>query len=1230
MSTSPTTPSPRGAAERLANLMSERIVVIDGGMGTLIQAARLGESDYRGERYREHPSPLMGANDLLCLTRPDVIVDIHRQYFAAGADIVETNSFNANRISLMDYGLQDEVYAINVAAAQLGRQAADEVSASEPGRLALVAGSMGPTTRTASLSPDVNDPAYRAVTFDDLRDAYYEQARGLLDGGADLLLAETSFDTLNLKAALFAVEQLFEDRGERVPLIASVTITDRSGRTLSGQTVEAFWLSIEHVGLTAVAMNCALGASQMRPHLEELSRVAPLPVLCYPNAGLPNEMGEYDESPGAMAATIAEFAAAGLLNMTGGCCGTSPDHIRAIVAAVRPYAPRVAPAPSAEPRWSGLEAYRIYEGSTFTMVGERTNVAGSRRFRNLIRADDFEGATRVARKQVEGGANVIDVNMDEGLLDSPAVMTRFLNQVAAEPDIARVPVMVDSSRFEVIEAGLKCLQGKSIVNSLSLKEGEADFLEKARLVRRYGASVVVMAFDEQGQATSTARRVAICERAYRLLTEQAGFAPHDIIFDPNILAIGTGIEEHDDYGLTFLEATSLIKQRCPGALISGGVSNLSFSFRGNGPLREAIHAVFLYHAIAAGMDMGIVNAGQLEVYDEVPPNLLEAAEDLVLARRADATERLVVLGESLGGRKKARDQTGQWRSLPLAGRIEHALLRGNSDYIEADMAEALASGDYPSPLAIIEGPLMAGMAVVGDLFGAGKMFLPQVVKSARVMKKGVAWLEPYMDDSVAAAKAGLVIMATVKGDVHDIGKNIVGVVLRCNGYEVIDLGVMVPGDRILDEAVERQADIVGLSGLITPSLDEMVHVAAEMERRNLAIPLLIGGATTSKKHTAVRIAPAYSHTTLHVNDASRAVGAVGSMLKAGAWEAADAANRVDQARLRERFEARRAGVELLSLQAARDRGLQTDWDAVSLPRPGFLGVRTIDDVSVVDLVELIDWGPFFLAWELKASWKKQLEDPEVGAQYRELFDDARRLLDELSSQGTDGLHLRGVYGFFEARSEGDDIVVLAGERAHAFPMLRQQAARIGKRTPMGCLADLIAPAEAGQKDHLAAFAVTAGGNMAPHLERFAADHDDYSSILLKAVADRLAEAFAEHTHRRIRHEWGFGAREGLGIDDLHRERYRGIRPAYGYPACPDHTEKARLWTLLQPEERAGMTLTEHFAMLPAASVSGLVFAHPEARYFAVGRIGSDQVADYAARKGMEIAEVERWLGPNLR
>jgi len=1200
-------------------------------MGTMIQRHPLTEADFRGEAFRDHPRSLEGCNDLLCLTCPDVIREIHRAYLEAGADIIETNTFNATAISLADYGIEREARAINAAAARLAREAAAEMSARTPSRPRFVGGAIGPTTKTASLSPDVNNPAFRAVTFDDLREAYHEQVCGLMEGGVDLLFAETSFDTLNLKAALFAIEDYFYEHRVRVPVVASITITDASGRTLSGQTVEAAWISIKHAGAVAVGINCALGAAEMRPHIEELARVAHTFISCYPNAGLPNEFGEYDQTPDEMAALLRDFAEQGWLNLAGGCCGTGPEHIRAIAAAVEGVAPHV-PAPrSRYTQLSGLEALTIRPDSNFIMVGERTNVTGSRRFRRLITSGDFETAIEVARHPVEGGANVIDVNMDEGLLDAPEAMARFLNQVASEPDVARVPVMIDSSDFAVIEAGLRCVQGKAVVNSLSLKEGEAAFKDQARRVRQYGAAVVVMAFDETGQATSIEDKVAIARRAYRILTEDVGFDPSDIIFDPNILTIATGIEEHDAYAVNFMEATRRIKETCPGAKVSGGVSNLSFSFRGNDPVREAMNAAFLYHAIRAGLDMGIVNAGQLAVYDEIDEELLEHVEDVVLNRRPDATERLVAFAGSVKGEVRAEKRDAAWRHGPVEERLEHALVHGIADHIESDVEEA--RGRYSRALEIIEGPLMAGMNVVGDRFGAGKMFLPQVVKSARVMKRAVAYLTPFMEEEKAASgggrSQGKVLLATVKGDVHDIGKNIVGVVLGCNNYEVIDLGVMVPAETIVQTARDESVDLVGLSGLITPSLDQMVHVAGELDRNGFDVPLLIGGATTSRKHTAVKIAPAYAGPTVHVLDASRAVGVVASLLDGDDRARLDAENRSEQEKLREAF-ARRQATRLVPLAEARARRPAVDWDAASVPAPEFLGVKVLADFPLEELVGFIDWSPFFWAWEMKGSFPKILEHERYGREARELHARAVDLLNRLVRDR--GLTARGAYGFFPAAAAGDDVVLFTDEsrdeelaRLH---FLRQQKEKTGD-PPYFALADWVAPRDSGVRDYLGAFAVTAGIGAGERVREFEDAHDDYHAIMVKALADRLAEAFAECLHARVRAEWGYGRGERLSSEDLIKERYRGIRPAPGYPACPDHTEKATLWRVLDAESGAGIALTETFAMTPAASVSGLYFSHPESRYFAVGPIGADQVRDYAERKGMSVSEVERWLAPNL-
>jgi 5-methyltetrahydrofolate--homocysteine methyltransferase len=1218
--------APTDVSAFLREQLARRILVLDGAMGTMIQRRGLGEADYRGERFRDHPHDLKGDNELLVLTRPDVIAGIHDAYLAAGADIIETNSFSSTAIAQADYRLEPVVYELNVAAAKLARAAADAWTT--PDRPRLVAGALGPTNRTLSISPDVNDPTFRAVTFDQVRAAYAEQVRGLVDGGVDLLLAETIFDTLNAKACLVAIDEVLETLGRRLPLIISVTITDRSGRTLSGQTIDAFHTAIAQAQPLAVGINCALGAREMRPYLAELAALTPFYVSCYPNAGLPNAFGGYDEDAPTTAGLLREFAAAGLLNLVGGCCGTTPDHIRSVAEAVGGLPPRRPPAPERLTRFSGLETLTIRPESNFIMIGERTNVTGSARFASLVRQGDFTTALEVALEQVRGGANVLDVNMDEGMLDSERAMTTFLNLVATEPEVARVPIMVDSSKWSVIEAGLKCVQGKAIVNSISLKEGEADFLAKARLVRRYGAGVVVMAFDETGQADTVARKVEICQRAYRLLTERAGLDPLDIIFDPNILAVATGMEEHADYARAYIEATRIIKATCPGAKVSGGVSNLSFAFRGNAVVREAMNSAFLYHAIRAGMDMGIVNAGQLAVYEDIPKDLLVHVEDVLFDRRPDATERLVAFAEQVKGGGKRREIDLGWREGTVEKRLSHALVQGIVDFIEEDAEEARQR--YPRPLAVIEGPLMDGMKVVGDLFGAGKMFLPQVVKSARVMKKAVAYLEPFMEAERAGGgtrSQGRIVLATVKGDVHDIGKNIVGVVLGCNNYEVVDLGVMVACDRILDTAVETGADLVGLSGLITPSLDEMVHVAEEMERRGLRLPLLIGGATTSREHTAVKIAPRYGETTVHVLDASRAVHVVASLLDGDRKAALDAENRAEQARVRDVHQQKEAR-PLDPLPVANAARPAIAWDADAVATPAVLGRQVLDDVPLDTLVPYIDWRFFFTAWELPGRFPEVLDDPVYGAAARDLHGEATRLLERIVRERL--LRARGVYGFWPAQSEGNDLVLYTDESRATellrFPMLRQQA-RTGSGAPHACLADFVAPVGSGVRDYVGAFAVTAGLGTDDLVARFAADHDDYHGIMAKALADRLAEAFAEWLHERARREW-YAPDERFGLADLLRERFRGIRPAFGYPACPDHSEKPKLFRLLDAGA-VGLSLTESFAMLPAASVSGLYLGHPAARYFAVGRIGRDQAEDYARRKGVAPDEVERWLAPNL-
>ncbi len=1226
---------PHPSNRLLEQALRERILVLDGAMGTMIQSYQLQEADYRGERFAQHPQDLKGNNDLLSLTRPDIVEAIHRAYLEAGADIIETNSFNAQRISQADYGLEDLSYELNLAAAQCARRAVDAFLEECPSRPRFVAGALGPTNKTASISPDVNDPGARGTTFDELVAAYAEQAEGLLDGGADLLLPETTFDTLNLKAALFAIEEVFERRGRRVPVIASVTVADASGRTLSGQTVEAFLISAQHAPLLALGMNCGFGAAEMRPHVEELAEKSPFYLVCYPNAGLPNVFGGFDQTPDIMSALLRDFARRGWLNIVGGCCGTTPKHIAAIAEAVAGFAPRRPPTPERYTRLSGLEALVIRPETNFVNIGERTNVTGSAKFAELIRADRYEDALAVARQQVANGAQMIDVNMDEGMLDAERAMTRFLNLVVADPDIARVPIVIDSSKFHVIEAGLKCVQGKCVVNSISLKEGEATFIEQARRIRRYGAAVVVMAFDEIGQADTAARKIEICARAYRILTEKVGFPPEDIIFDPNILAIATGIEEHANYAVDFIEATRVIKRTLPGCKVSGGVSNLSFAFRGNNVVREAMHSVFLYHAIRAGMDMGIVNAGQLAVYDEIPPDLLELVEDVVLNRRPDATERLIAFAESVKGGGKAAVKDEAWRQASVEERLKHALIKGNADYIEADVEEARQK--YGAPLAVIEGPLMDGMNVVGDLFGAGKMFLPQVVKSARVMKKAVAVLLPYLEAEKRAATNGhgpggrkKVLLATVKGDVHDIGKNIVGVVLGCNNYEVIDLGVMQPCDVILAKAREHQADIIGLSGLITPSLDEMVHVAKTMTEQGFARPLLIGGATTSKLHTAVKIAPAYSGITVHVLDASRAVGVIGALTSDEQRAAFAATNQSEQEALRAEHQAKLDRQRLLSLAEARARRPQLRFDAATVAAPEQLGILTLDDVTLEALIPYIDWSPFFHTWELRGRYPRIFDDPAMGERARELFDDAQRLLERIVAEKR--LQPRGVFGLFPANAAGDDLELYADESRTevltVFHTLRQQVERSDGK-PNFALADFVAPKGTGVADYVGGFAVTAGLGLDELCAEFEVEHDDYSSIMAKALADRLAEAFAELAHKRVRDLWGYGRAESLTREDLIRERYRGIRPAPGYPASPDHTEKRTLFALLGAEENAGVRLTESCAMWPASSVSGLYFAHPDAHYFAVGRLGRDQVEDYAARKGWSVAEAERWLRPNL-
>jgi 5-methyltetrahydrofolate--homocysteine methyltransferase len=1204
--------------DRLEAILSERIAVLDGSWGVLVQRTVRGEEAYRGERFRDHPLDVAGDPDLLNLTRPELVARIHRDYFAAGADIATTNTFTATTIGQADYGLEDVVDEMNLAGARLARRAADEWTARTPERPRFVAGSIGPLNVSLSLSPRVDDPAFRAATFDEVAAAYGRQIRALREGGVDLLLIETVFDTLNCKAAIAAAV----DEAPELPLWLSFTAVDRSGRNLSGQTVEAFWLSVEHARPLVVGVNCSLGATEMRPFVEDLAGIATTWVSCHPNAGLPNALGLHDEGPEDTSRFLGEFAGDGLVNVVGGCCGTTPEHVRAIASAVAGVPPRRIPVPRPATRFSGLEPFEIGPDTNFVMIGERTNVTGSARFRRLVEQGDFQAAVDVALEQVRGGANLLDVNMDAALLDGERAMTTFLNLLATEPEAARLPIMVDSSRWSVLEAGLKCLQGKGVVNSLSLKEGEEAFLEQARRIRRYGAGVVVMAFDEEGQAETVERRVAICERAYRLLVERAGFPPEDVVLDANVLAVATGIEEHNAFARAFIEALPLIKERCPGAKTSGGISNLSFAFRGNDVVREAMHSAFLYHAIHAGLDLGIVNAGQLVGYDDIEPGLLERVEDVIFDRRADATERLVELAELVRGEGTHREVDLTWREAPVEKRLEHALVHGIVDFVEADTEEARQHAERA--LDVIEGPLMAGMQVVGDLFGEGKMFLPQVVKSARAMKRAVAYLEPFMEAEQAgrgeAAARGKIVLATVKGDVHDIGKSIVGVVLGCNSYDVVDLGVMAPAELILDTAAAEGADLVGLSGLITPSLDQMVEVALEMERRGLTLPLLVGGATTSRQHTAVRIAPAYSQPVVHVLDASRVVGVVSDLLAPDRRNRLDAENRADQERLRELHEAKERR-PLLPLERARENRHRVPFD--DLPVPAFTGTRVVEP-DLETLRGYIDWQFFFHAWELKGRFPAILEQSAA----RELYDDAQRLLDRIVAKRL--LVARGVYGFWAAASEGDDVAVLDAGRSSElvrFCFLRQQAdysaAYGGDSRPNRCLADYVAPAG----DHIGAFAVTAGLGVEELAARFAAEHDDYHAIMVKALADRLAEAFAEYLHEVARRAW-YETGPSLSNEELIAERYRGIRPAFGYPACPDHTEKRKLFDLLDAEE-VGLGLTETYAMTPAASVSGLYLGHPQARYFSVGRIGRDQVADHAERKGVAPAEVERWLGPHL-
>ena len=1232
--------APRDGTEVLAALQKaarERILIIDGAMGTQIQGLGFGEDHFRGERFAGCACHQQGNNDLLILTQPQAIEEIHYRYAMAGADILETNTFSSTRIAQADYQMENAVYDLNRDGARLARRAALRAE-KEDGKRRFVAGAIGPTNRTASISPDVNNPGYRAVTFDDLRIAYGEQIDGLIDGGADIVLIETIFDTLNAKAAIFACEERFAEKGIRLPVMISGTITDLSGRTLSGQTPSAFWYSVRHAKPFTVGLNCALGADAMLPHLQELSGVADTFICAYPNAGLPNEFGQYDETPADMARQVTEFAREGLINVIGGCCGSTPEHIRAIAEAVAGHAPREVPEHRPFMSLAGLEPFVLTKDIPFVNVGERTNITGSAKFRKLITAGDYAAALVVARDQVENGAQVIDINMDEGLIDSGRAMVEFLNLIAAEPDIAKVPVMIDSSKFEIIEAGLKCVQGKAIVNSISLKEGEEKFLEQARLLRNHGAAVVVMAFDETGQADTYERKVEICTRAYKLLTEEAGLPPEDIIFDPNIFAVATGIEEHNNYGVDFIEATRTIRERMPLVHISGGVSNLSFSFRGNEPVREAMHAVFLYHAIQAGMDMGIVNAGQLAVYESIDPELREACEDVVLNRRPDSTERLLELAERYRGAagKEAKAQDLAWRDWPVEKRLEHALVNGITEFIDADTEEARLQARRP--LDVIEGPLMAGMNVVGDLFGSGKMFLPQVVKSARVMKQAVAVLLPYMEEEKrlnggeGRRSAGKILMATVKGDVHDIGKNIVGVVLACNNYEIIDLGVMVPATKILETAVEQNVDIIGLSGLITPSLDEMAHVASEMERQGFDIPLLIGGATTSRVHTAVKIHPRYEKgQAVYVTDASRAVGVVSSLLSPEMKPDYVGTVRAEYAKVAAAHARSEAEKKRLPLARARENAEKLDWNAYQPTTPKFLGTRVFDDYSLEELAKYIDWTPFFQTWELRGRYPAILEDEAQGEAARQLYADAQAMIEKIIAEKW--FRPRAVIGFWPANAVGDDIRLFTDENRHdelaTFFTLRQQLSKRDGR-PNVALSDFVAPAESGKQDYVGGFVVTAGIEEIAIAERFERSNDDYSSILVKALADRFAEAFAERMHERVRKEfWGYAPEENLSADQLITEDYAGIRPAPGYPAQPDHTEKATLFRLLDAEKATGVQLTESFAMWPGSSVAGLYIGHPDAYYFGVAKVERDQVEDYARRKGMPVAELERWLGPVL-
>ncbi|ORU91361.1 MAG: methionine synthase [Cycloclasticus sp. symbiont of Poecilosclerida sp. N] len=1222
---------------QLKALMQERILLLDGAMGTMIQSYNFDEADYRGARFADWPSDLKGNNDLLSLTQPDTIRAIHLAYLEAGADIIETNTFNSTRVAMADYDMQDLSYEINQASARIARKAADDIETKDPSRQCFVAGILGPTNRTASISPDVNDPAFRNISFDELAQAYSESIDGLVKGGADILMVETVFDTLNAKAALFAMSEYFETHGVTYPVMISGTITDASGRTLSGQVTEAFWNSLRHINPISIGFNCALGAKELRQHVGELSRIAGTHISSHPNAGLPNEFGGYDETPEEMATHIREWAQSEFLNIIGGCCGTTPEFIIAMKEAVRDCAPRKIPEIENECRLSGLEPMNIGEDSLYVNVGERTNVTGSARFKRLIKEQDYETALDVARQQVESGAQVIDINMDEGMLESKAAMVRFLSLIASEPDISVVPVMIDSSKWDILEAGLKCVQGKGIVNSISLKEGEENFIAQAKTIMRYGAAVVVMAFDETGQADTFERKVEICTRAYKVLTEKVGFSPEDIIFDPNIFAVATGIDEHNNYAVDFIEATRVIKQTLPHAMVSGGVSNVSFSFRGNNTVREAIHAVFLYHAIKAGMDMGIVNAGQLAVYDDIPAQLREAVEDVILNRTPkkgeSATENLLeVAAKYLDVDSEAAvEKAAEWRSWPVKKRLEHALVKGITEFIEEDTE--LVRQEVDRPLHVIEGPLMDGMNVVGDLFGEGKMFLPQVVKSARVMKKAVAYLMPYMEEEKGdvISSNGKILMATVKGDVHDIGKNIVAVVLQCNGFEVIDLGVMVPADTILKKAREHNVDVIGLSGLITPSLDEMVHMAKEMERQGFDVPLMIGGATASRAHTAVKIEPHYHGASVYVTDASRSVGVLAKLVDKSATDDYRLKIREEYAQVRERHKGRQSTKRQLNIEDARANAIAINWANFTPVKPKFLGTKVLDKYPLEEIAKFIDWSPFFQTWELIGSYPKILDDEIVGKHARDLFKDAQAMLEKIIDEKW--LTAKAVFGFYPANSRVDDVVIYADEsrktQSAVLYHLRQQNIKPPGRKNH-CLSDTVAPENGGVDDYIGAFAVTAGIGIEEHVKRFEAEHDDYQSIMIKALADRLAEAFAECLHQQVRKEhWGYAKGESLENNDLIKEAYKGIRPAPGYPACPDHTEKATLFGLLNATQETGIELTESFAMYPTAAVSGWYFAHPDAQYFNVGKLKKDQVEDYAQRKGETIDHVERWLAPSL-